>query len=148
MVVEVYVFFFYKKTSPTTQRKVNLYSLNTLSYKKDYFNWLEQNNLITRSKFEVDNKGKPFLTNDTEGLFKSVSVSKANNDNKVTISIQTKEGLISFTFNQKDLEVYTKDRELIKLDLLKKEDLVQVHEVFSIQGEKIVPLNAKIVKST
>jgi len=142
--VEFFIYYFIK---PKTVNK-GFYSLNTVQEKSKFFNWLEDNNLITRSKFEVANNKSPFIINDTEGSIKGLSSNKnKKNVEEVLLSIQTKEGVVNFTFPKDNFEVYTKDKILTNLNSLKNADKIIVHEVFSINRNNILPLNVLILKS-
>ncbi|NMB84066.1 hypothetical protein GYA28_02145 [Candidatus Roizmanbacteria bacterium] len=148
LAVIAYEFKLYYLTPGAKTKDARLYSLNTVKEQSKFFDWLYNNNLITRSKFEVDKDGLPLITNDTEGSIKSLSLNKKQEGNdEVLLALQTKSGLVNFVFPANMLEFYTKERKLVHMDSMAKEENVIVHEVFGLNKNTIVPLNIKIVKN-
>jgi|GEM_PF-5806096 len=123
-------------------------SLSTVTLEKDYDAWFKKNSVITSSRLVNPDSNTRLIINQTKGVLKSLLI----NSDKITTTIQTKEGTVDFTFPHKDFQTYRKpanSKEVlipIESGLLKTGDYVVIHESYAVVGDKIKNTNNGIVK--
>ncbi|MCX6731054.1 MAG: hypothetical protein NTZ55_04345 [Candidatus Roizmanbacteria bacterium] len=138
-------YYYLCKQSHTSCSYTNLYSLRTVTEAKNFTNWLTKNTATSSISFQVDEKNTPIIIVHTSGNIMNLVV-----DNTIArFSLKRDKALINFNFPIKAAEVFNDQKSGISLSAttLKENETILVHEVFTFQDDKVVPLNVRLVRN-